>query len=114
MHEISLPETKPALERGNGGVLKKVSPQRSHALAQGVFFGALHTWALRTGSGRVGTEWEFRVKPPGEERRPLIPDVAFLSYRRVRFESPEDADIPRVAPDIVVEVLSPHDLMSDV
>jgi Uma2 family endonuclease len=114
MREIILPEAKPALEWVNNRVLQKLSPQRLHALAQGVFFSALFDWAKRSGCGRVGTEWEFRLQPPGEDRRPLVPDVAYLSYARVPYEATGDADIPRVAPDAVVEVLSPGDLLDDV
>ena len=114
MREIELPEVKPALEWVNGRVLQKVSPQRKHALAQGTFFTALHAWAVRYGNGRVGTEWEFRVQPPGEARRPLVPDVAYLSYDRVPYEAAADADTPRVAPDVVVEIISPGDAQDDV
>jgi Uma2 family endonuclease len=112
--EISVPETKPATEWISGRAVQKVSPQRKHALAQGVFFATLYAWAMRSGSGRVGTEWEFRVQPPGEARRPLVPDVAYLSYARVPFEPADQADMPRVAPDVVVEVLSPGDARSDI
>jgi Uma2 family endonuclease len=114
MVEITLPETKPAMEWVNGRALQKVSPQRKHALAQGTFFTALYAWASHEGSGRVGTEWDFRVAPPGEVRRPLVPDVAYLSYDRVPYESATEADIPRVAPDVVVEILSPGDRTADV
>lgn len=109
-----MPETKPATEWIRGRAVQKVSPQRKHALAQGVFFSGLHAWAMRFGSGRVGTEWEFRVQPPGEARRPLVPDVAYLSYQRVPFEPADQADTPHVAPDAVVEVLSPGDAIADV
>jgi Uma2 family endonuclease len=112
--EIVLPDAKPALEWVNGRALQKVSPQRRHAIAQGRFWGALDAWARERGSGEVGTEWEFRIAPPGEVRRPLVPDVAYLSYDRVPFEDEEAADIPRVAPDAVVEVLSPRDRRRDV
>jgi Uma2 family endonuclease len=114
MREIILPEAKPALEWVNGRVLQKVSPQRKHAVAQGRFYGALDAWARERGSGEVGTEWEFRIAPPGEVRRPLVPDVAYLSYDRVPYEDEEAADIPRVAPDVAVEVLSPRDHRRDV
>jgi Uma2 family endonuclease len=114
MREIVLPETKPALEWVNGRVLQKVSPQRRHALAQGRFCAALDTWATRKGSGMVGTEWEFRLQPSGEVRRPLVPDVAYLSYARLPYEDEAAADIPRVAPDAVVEVLSPGDRPKDI
>ncbi len=37
---------------------------------------ALHTWV--GARGEVGTEWRFRVQPPGEPARPLVPDVAYV------------------------------------
>ena len=114
MREIVLPEAKPAFEWVNGRALQKVSPRRKHSLAQSEFLIALSEWASATGLGRFGTEWEFRIAPPGEERRPLVPDVAFLSYARLPYEAETDADIPRVAPDAVVEVLSSGDRHRDV
>jgi Uma2 family endonuclease len=114
MQEIVLPETKPALEWVNGRVLQKVSPQRRHALAQMEFATALGAWAKETGAGMVGTEWEFRIQPPGEIRRPLVPDVAYISYARLPYEDEDAADIPRIAPDVVVEVVSPDDRKRDV
>src|ERR1700687_4529661 len=114
MREIVLPTAKPALEWVNGRVLQKVSPQRRHALAQCRFVAALDSWAQARGSGMVGTEWECRIAPPGEIRRPLVPDVAYMSYERIPFESPGEADIPHLAFDAVVEVLSPDDRAADV
>jgi Uma2 family endonuclease len=114
MQEIVLPETKPALEWVNGRVLQKVSPQRRHALAQMKFASALGAWTDANGNGMVGTEWECRIQPPGEVRRPLVPDVAYVSYARIPYEDEDAADIPCVAPDAVVEVLSPDDRKRDV
>jgi Uma2 family endonuclease len=112
--EITLPEAKPALEWVNGRALQKVSPKRKHAIAQGRFFAALDAWAQEGGRGIVGTEWRFRIQPPDEDRRPLVPDVAFLSYSRLPFETQQVTDEPLVAPDVVVEVLSPGDRRVDV
>jgi Uma2 family endonuclease len=114
MREITLPETEPALEWVNGRALQKVSPKRRHSLAQTQFAVALNAWARSGALGMVGTEWRFQVQPPGEERRPLVPDVAFLSYRRVPYEEQQLTEVPRVAPDVVVEVRSPSDLAADV
>jgi len=79
---------------------------------------ALYDCARRLGAiaglGITGTEWEFRIAPPTEDRRPLVPDVAYVSYERVPFDQLDDADIPRVAPNAVVEVLSPPDSQADV
>lgn len=35
-----------------------------------------------------------RVAPPGEARRPLVPDVAYVSNRRLRTLSDEEVEIP--------------------
>ena len=114
LREIKLPEAKPALEWINGRVVQKVSPKREHAVAQGRFYAALDAWSEERGFGIVGTEWRFHVRPPGERRRPLVPDVAFLSYSRLPFELQQKADEPKIAPDAVVEVLSPRDRRADV
>jgi Uma2 family endonuclease len=112
--EITLPEAKPALEWVNGRVLQKMSPKRRHAVAQGRFFAALDEWAHDGQKGIVGTEWRFRVQPPGEERRPLVPDVAYLSYARLSYQEQQVTDEPKIAPDALVEVLSPGDRRADV
>jgi Uma2 family endonuclease len=114
MREIILPETKPALEWINGRVVQKVSPQRKHALAQTGFAVALGTWARATGAGMAGTEWQFQIAPPGEERRPLVPDVAFLSYARLPHSVQLETEVPRIAPDVAVEILSPGDRRRDI
>jgi len=114
MREITLPEAKPAFEWVNGRALQKVSPRRLHGLAQGRFFTALDMWAQKRGTGNVATEWRFRVQPPNEARRPLVPDVAFLAFDRLSFEDQEAMDEPTVAPTAVVEVLSPDDRRRDV
>ena len=51
---------------------------------------------------------------PGEDIRPLVPDVAYISYVRLRPLSPKDREVPFVAPEIVVEILSPDDRRQDV
>lgn len=114
MREIVLRETKPALEWINGRIVLKVSPQRKHSLAQARFAAVLLTWATERGCGDVGTEWEFRIAPPGEKRRPLAPDVAFLSFSRLPYEDESAADIPRVAPTAAIEIVSPDDCRVDV
>jgi Uma2 family endonuclease len=114
MREIVLPESKPALEWINGRAVQKVSPKRKHALAQINFASALRAWAEATGAGMVGTEWHFHIAPPGEQRRPLVPDVGFLSYARLPYEAQLETDIPRVAPDVAIEILSPKDRPADI
>jgi len=111
-NEIVLPETKPETEWVRGRALQKVSPTYRHSRLQSLMWLALDTWAQER--GRVGIEWRFRVAPPGEIIRPLVPDVAYLSYERLGPEADDTAQAPLGAPSVAVEVLSPDDRPSDV
>jgi hypothetical protein len=75
--EIVLAFTKPETEWVRGRALPKMSPTRDHARAQLLFGAALDRWAKRR--GEVGTEWHFRIQPTHGSRRPLVPDLAFVS-----------------------------------
>ncbi len=110
--EITVPETKPATEWILGGPVQKVSPQRRHAILQLELGTRLSRWA--GDRGEVGTEWRFGVTPPGERTRPLVPDVAYLSFARMRGLTPEERETPKLAPDIVVEIVSPDDRIAHV
>jgi len=112
IHEIVLPETKPETEWVRGRALQKVGPQRDHSRLQGALTMRLDQWAASR--GEVGPEWRFRVAPPGEVRRPLVPDVAFVSNERLRQLSDQELQIPPLAPDVAVEILSPDDRRIDV
>ncbi len=112
IYEIVLPETKPETEWVRGRPLQKVSPQRTHSRLQGAMTTELERWA--TGRGEAGPEWRFRVAPPGEVRRPLVPDVAYVSNERLRPLSDAELELPPFAPDVAVEILSPGDRRIDV
>jgi Uma2 family endonuclease len=105
--EIVLPETKPALEWILGRAVQKVSPKRRHSLLQSWWSTRLTEWAR--GRGEVGPEWRFRIAPPGEVIRPLVPDVAFLSYERMGDASEDELETPLMAPNVAVEILSTGD-----
>jgi Uma2 family endonuclease len=108
IHEIVLPETKPETEWILGRAVQKVSPQRKHARLQTAFVLALGPWS--EGRGEVGTEWRFRPAPPNEIRRPLVPDISFVSHERLAdLEEGLDLEVPPFAPDVAVEILSPGD-----
>lgn len=111
-HEIVLPETKPETEWVRGRPLQKVSPQRTHSWLQGALTIELTRWAM--GRGKVGPEWRFRVAPPGEIRRPLVPDVAYVSNERLHTLSDADLEVPPLSPDVAVEILSPDDRRIDI
>jgi Uma2 family endonuclease len=108
-HPIIERQTKPASEWICGRVVRKVSPRERHSRAQTRIAIALTNWADAFGTGRVGTEWEFRIAPAGEVRRTLVPDVAYLSYDRIPYEDDDAADMPEIAPNIAIEILSPRD-----
>lgn len=115
IHEIVLPETKPETEWVRGRALQKVSATYDHGVLQGLLFMVLRTWADEAARGRVAIEWRFRVAPPGAVVRPLVPDVAYLSYANVAADAASDlVDVPLGAPTVAVEVLSPDDRRLDV
>jgi Uma2 family endonuclease len=105
IHEIVLPITKPETEWILGRAVRKVSPFRTYALLQGALCETLRKWAR--GRGEVGTEWRFRIAPPGEIRRPLVPDISYVSYERLRDLEGYDLELPPLAPDVAVDILSP-------
>jgi len=43
-----------------------------------------------------------------------VPDVAFLSYERLGYDEDEAAQIPYMAPDAAIEILSPDDGRADI
>jgi len=107
IHEIVLPETKPETEWILGRAVQKVSPRRTHARLQTALGAALAAWAEKR--GEVGSEWRFRIAPPGEIRRPLVPDVSYVSDERLRDLDDEECEVPPFAPDVAIEILSPGD-----
>ena len=111
--EIVLPERKPALEWILGRAVQKVSPKRRHSRLQGWWYTRLSQWA--EARGEVGPEWRFRISPPGEDLiRPLVPDVAYLSYERMGDATEEELEAPLMAPNVAVEILSPTDKRQNV
>ena len=115
LHEIVLPETKPETEWVGGRALQKVSPTYSHAVLQREIATAVGAWAKRGAHGRVGPEWRFRVAPPGEVVRPLVPDVGFLSFKALPREAERgEVEVPLAAPTVAFEILSPDDGAADV
>lgn len=105
--EIVLPETQPETEWLCGHAVQKVSPRRKHGVLQLWLGERLRAWAR--GRGQVASEWRFRIAPPGEVIRPLVPDLSFLAYDRMAGATDADWDTPLVAPNAAVEIRSPDD-----
>jgi Uma2 family endonuclease len=109
--EIVLPETRPETEWLRGRPVQKVSPKRKHSELQLWLGWRMREWAR--GRGRVAAEWRFRVSPPGEVIRPLVPDISYLAYDRMRGATDRDWDTPLVPPTVAVEIRSPDDRRAD-
>jgi Uma2 family endonuclease len=105
--EMVVPEGKPAYEWILGRPVQKVSPKRRHSLLQGKLLLLLGAWA--EGRGEVGPEWRFRLEPPGEDIRPFVPDVAYISYARMGERTDDELEAPLLAPNAAFEVRSPDD-----
>lgn len=110
--DIVLPFTEPETEWVRGRALQKVSPTRTHSLLQTAVLLALRTWAGNR--GEVGAEWRFRVAPEGKPARPLVPDVAYVEVDRLRGLVGDELEVPRLSPNVAVEILSPGDRRADV
>jgi len=109
--EIVLPETQPETEWLRGRAVRKMSPFREHARLQSWWTRNLGDWASER--GEVSPEWRFRVAPPGEEIRPLVPDVAYLSFERMGEATESELQAPLVPPNAAIEIRSPGDSRRD-
>jgi len=112
--KITHPETDSSSEWIHGKAVPKVAPFRPHGIIQMKLGAILGAWAEAKGCGEVGTEWQFRIGPPGEEIRPQIPDIAYLSYEREGDASDEDLSSPLVPPNLAVEILSPSNVPDNI
>jgi Uma2 family endonuclease len=105
-------DEKPYTEFLAGRAVRKVSPQRRHALLQ-ARLAALVT-NLAGARGDVGTEWRFYMNPPGDPRTSLVPDVAFVTRERLDALAPAQREQPPFSPDVAIEIRSPRDRIADV
>jgi len=102
---IRLDREKPYVELIDGLEIPKLSPMTRHGLLQSEM---IAIFRRHFGDrGIVGPEirvW-LETHPPTS----LVPDVAFISFERMDGLSPDDAERPPFAPDVVVEVRPPAD-----
>ncbi len=106
--EIVLPDRKPYQEWLLGRAVEKTGGGLKHAMTMGWLGGRLMQWA--EGRGYASMSWTFRLAPRREVRRPLIPDLAYLSFERARTLTREELDMPTIAPDAAIEILAPDDV----
>lgn len=102
------------------GVLIAMSPQHiKSSYTAHVIYNSLHPHVLKGKLGLVMMETVYALEvEPGTRwlKGSLVPDVAFISKERLRAHRDEypDEQAYRVAPDLVVEVISPSDPFSAV
>ena len=103
-----LPETQPFYyELHHGELVQVCRPKFGHTSIQ---MQLLKELLKRAGSNMsVGMEVPFRALPQYEFR---VADVVMLSRDRIKQADPED--VLRGAPELVVEVLSPSNTMSEI
>jgi Uma2 family endonuclease len=104
----ALDEEKPYVEVIDGERLPDVSPKDLH----GMLVAHLRaTGPLGRGARRRGRRGALLFRPPGGTWTSLVPDACYFSYARMPHFS-SGGEQPRIAPDIVAEVLSPGDRSS--
>jgi len=95
------------------GELVAVSvPSYGHGSVCAKVLGLLFEYAARQRSGRVVTNAGFVLQLPYDPERARIPDVAFVSTRRLAEVGPIEKAFPG-APDLAVEVISPSERAAD-
>lgn len=98
---------KPEIEILDGRAYPKVSPKARHAGVQGALWRTIED--LAGDRGFVGTEWRFKIGLADDTNTSFVPDVAYVSFERLRAIPERQRDEPPFAPDIAVEVRSPSD-----
>ncbi len=98
---------KPEIELLDGRAYPKVSPKARHAGVQGALWRVIED--LAADRGFAGTEWRFKIGRADDTDSTFVPDVAYVSLKRLRAIPEKQRDEPPFAPDIAVEVRSPSD-----
>jgi Uma2 family endonuclease len=101
---LVLPETKPASEYINGRIIQKPMPQGKHSLLQLELISIINS-VLKGATIAVAFP-ELRCTFGG---RSTVPDVAVFKYQNIaKDDNGEIANAFTIAPDWVVEILSPE------
>jgi Uma2 family endonuclease len=101
---LSLPETKPASEYIDGRIFQKPMPKRKHSLLQSELCTAINEAAKPQKVAYAFPELRCTFGS-----RSLVPDIAVLRWEHIEFdEAGMPLDDVFVAPDWVIEILSPE------
>ncbi|MDJ0712880.1 MAG: Uma2 family endonuclease [Prochloraceae cyanobacterium] len=100
---LALPETKPASEYLNGKIIQKPMPKGKHSIIQGELIIALNTFFKIDLIARAFPELRCTFG-----NRSIVPDISVFQLERIpRDENGEIVDNFEIAPDWVIEILSP-------
>lgn len=100
---LALPETKPASEYIAGNIVQKPMPQGKHSLLQLELISFINS-ILRKASIAIAFP-ELRCTVGG---RSIVPDVVVLTNENIpKDDNGEIANVVTMAPDWVIEILSP-------
>jgi Uma2 family endonuclease len=102
---IAILNEAPVVEYLDGERRRKVSPRSKHARVQALLVMIFERCGAE--SGMAGMEWDFRIGLVDDSDSFLVPDVAFISFERLRAIERKERDQPPVAPNVAVEVWSP-------
>ncbi len=101
---LELPETEPASEYVDGQIIQKPMPQGEHSTIQGELIIAINTIVKPKKVARAFPE--LRCTFGGQS---IVPDVAVFTWDRIpRKENGGIANVFQVAPDWIIEILSPN------
>lgn len=101
---LKLPETKPAREYINGEVIQKPMPKTRHSRLQGKLTGTINDIVEEQQIAYAFPE--LRCTFGGQS---IVPDVAVLCWNRIKLnDEGEPVDDVLIAPDWVIEILSPE------
>jgi Uma2 family endonuclease len=101
---IDLPEY---YEWVRGTAYPKVSPGKPHGRLQVEMAVIVHAWGRKR--GMIAAENDMNIRAADDDIRRYLPDIQFTSYERLdAHRIPDDVEIHYIAPDLVIEVVSPQ------
>lgn len=105
LHEfLQQPETKPACEYIDGEIIQKPMPQGEHSAIQTELATAINTALKPQRIARAFSELRCTF-----ENRSIVPDISVFTWERIpRQDNGRVANIFPVAPDWMIEILSPE------
>ncbi|NCO75110.1 MAG: Uma2 family endonuclease [Cyanobacteria bacterium] len=107
---LQLPETKPAQEYIDNQISQKPMPQGKHSLIQGEFVTVINSIIKPE---KIGLAFpELRCTFGGKS---IVPDIVVLTYDRIpRDDNGDIANVVSIAPDWMIEILSPEQSQSKI